>query len=171
MRQRVLFAAVDGEVVVAALAGIDKLQIDVFADAFEITVVPDLEREGRGFAAAFIHGPLIRAAGGVGIDRVGRAEGDIDVAAVRLPTRLAGGKMLVGIGDAPVMLFAELVVRRIGIGIAAQPELLDEGVPLLVVAQVLEGLPLFVGDDVGAHPDSARSCRRPSIPAAPPFEP
>jgi hypothetical protein len=71
------------------------------------------------------------------------------VAAVGLPARLAGGKMLVGVGDAPVVLFAELVLRRIGVGIAPQPELLNEGVALLVVAQVLEGLALFVGDDVG----------------------
>ena len=47
------------------------------------------------------------------------------------------------------MLFAELVVRGVGIRIAAQPELLDEGLALLVVAQVLEGLPFLVGDDVG----------------------
>ena len=33
-QQRVLLAAVDGEVVVAALAGIDKLQVYVLADAF-----------------------------------------------------------------------------------------------------------------------------------------
>ena len=149
MQQRVLLAAVDGEVVVAALAGIHKLQVDVLADAFEIAVVPDLKREGRGLAAAFFHGPLVAAAGGVRVDRVRLAEGDIDVAAIRLPARLAGGKVLVGIGDAPVVLFAEFVLRRIRIGVAAQPELLDEGVPLLVVAQVLEGLALFVGDDPG----------------------
>ncbi len=135
VQQRVLFAAVDGEVIVAALAGIHKLQVDVFADALEIAVVPDLEGEGRGLAAALFHGPLVAAAGGVGIDRVGLAEGDVDVAAVGLPAGLAGGKVLVGVGDAPVMLFAELVLRRVGIGIAPQPELLDEGVALFVVAE------------------------------------
>ena len=82
-------------------------------------------------------------------DRVRLAEGDVDVPAVGLPARLAGGKVLVGIGDAAVVLFAEFVFRRVGIGIAAQPELLDEGFALLVVAQVLERLPLLVGDDVG----------------------
>jgi len=66
----------------------------------------------------------------VGIDRIGLAEGDIDVTAVGLPTGLASGKMLIGIGDAPVMLFAELVFRRIRIGVAAQPEILDKGVTL-----------------------------------------
>ena len=71
------------------------------------------------------------------------------MAAIRLPARLAGGKVLVGVGDAPVVLLAELVLRRIRIGVAAQPELLDEGVALLIVAQALEGFALFVGDDVG----------------------
>src|SRR5579859_5274843 len=71
------------------------------------------------------------------------------MAAIRLPSRFARREMLIGVGDAPVVLLAELVIRRIRIGIAPQPELLDEGIPLLVVAQALEGLGLFVGDDPG----------------------
>jgi hypothetical protein len=47
------------------------------------------------------------------------------------------------------VLFAELVLRRIGIRIAALPEALDEGVALFVVAQAHERLALFVADDVG----------------------
>src|SRR5580698_6053892 len=69
------------------------------------------------------------------------------MAAVRLPARLAGGKVLVRIGDTPIMLFAKLVVRRIRVRIAPQPELLDEGIPLLIVAQAHEGFSLFIGDD------------------------
>ena len=71
MQQRVLFASVDGEVVVAALAGIHKLEVDVLADTFKIPVVPSLEGERRCFAAAFFHGPLVAASGGVRLDRVG----------------------------------------------------------------------------------------------------
>ena len=56
------------------------------------------------------------------------------MAAVGLPAGLAGGKMLVGVSDAPVVLFAELVLWRVRIGVAAQPEVLDECVALLVVA-------------------------------------
>src|SRR5947207_10851537 len=85
----------------------------------------------------------------MGLNGVGLAERNIDVAAVRLPARLAGGVVLVGVGDAPVVLFAELVFGGIGIGIAAQPELLDERLALLIVAQVLESLPFVIGDDVG----------------------
>ena len=73
VQKRVLLAAVDGEVVVAALASIHKLQIDVLPDALEITVVPRLEGEGGGFAAAFFHRPLVAAAGGMRVNGVGRA--------------------------------------------------------------------------------------------------
>ena len=56
--------------------------------------------------------------------------------------------MLIGIRDAPVVLFAEFVVGCVRVGISAKPELLDEGVTLFVVAQVLEGLPFLIGNDV-----------------------
>ncbi len=82
-------------------------------------------------------------------DRIRRTERNVDVAAVGLPPGLAGSIVVVRVLNAPVVLFAELVVGGIGIRIAAQPELLDEGLALLVVAQVLEGLPFLVGDDVG----------------------
>jgi len=88
VEQSVLLTAVDGEVIVAALAGIDKLDVDVLADAFEIAVVPDLEGEGGGGTAALFRGALIEAARGVGFDVVRWAEGDVDMAAVRLPARL-----------------------------------------------------------------------------------
>jgi hypothetical protein len=41
------------------------------------------------------------------------------------------------------VLFAILVLRRVRIRIAAQPELLDELVPLFIVAQALERLQLL----------------------------
>ena len=78
------------------------------------------------------------------VDGVRRAESNIDVAAIGLPPRLAGRKVVVGVRNTPIVLFAEFVVGRVGIGIAAQPELLDERLALLVVAQVLECLPLLV---------------------------
>jgi hypothetical protein len=67
------------------------------------------------------------------INVVGLAPGDVDVAAIGLPAGLAGSKVLIGVGDAAVVLFAELVLRRIRIGVAAQPEVLDERLALLVV--------------------------------------
>src|SRR5262245_8169609 len=56
--------------------------------------------------------------------------------------------MFVRVGDALVILLAKLVLVGVGIGIAAAPELFDEPFALLVGLQFLEGLALFVGDDV-----------------------
>ena len=53
------------------------------------------------------------------------------------------------------MLFAKFIFRRIRIRVAPQPELLDEVVPLFVVAQALECLEFLIGDDpvnVLVHP-------------------
>ena len=81
------------------------------------------------------------------LDAVGLAVGDIHVPAVGLPTRLARGKVLIGIGDSPVVLFPEFILRGIGIGIAPPPEVLNEVVPFLIVREALEGLQFLVGDD------------------------
>ena len=130
------------------MAGIHELDFDVFANAVEVAVVPRLEGKVAVSPPPFL-GALIIATGGMGADLLRRAEVDVNVAPVGLPARLAGGIMLVGVCDAPVVLLAELVVGRIGIGIAAQPELLNKSVALFVVAQVYEGFALFVGNDVG----------------------
>ena len=45
--------------------------------------------------------------------------------------------MLVGIGDAAVVLFFEFVLFGIGRGVAAQPELLDELLALFVGSELL----------------------------------
>ena len=57
--------------------------------------------------------------------------------------------MLVGVRDAAVVLFLVFVLDGVGRGIAAQPELFDELLALLVGVQLLEGFALFIGDDVG----------------------
>ena len=81
----------------------------------------------------------------MGINFVGRTKHDIDASAIGPPARLAGGKMLVGIGDAAVMFFLVLVLFGVGSGVATQPELLDELVALFVVRELLEGRQLFIG--------------------------
>src|SRR5574341_1204913 len=55
--------------------------------------------------------------------------------------------MLVGVGDALVILFAVFVDVSVGIGIAAEPELFDELFALVIGLQRLEGFALLVGDD------------------------
>ena len=56
--------------------------------------------------------------------------------------------MLVGVGDAAVVLFLEFVLFGVGRGIAPQPELLDELLAFFVGIELLESLAFFVGDDV-----------------------
>ena len=79
---------------------------------------------------------------------IGRAPHDVDAAAIGPPARHAGGEMLVGVGDAAVVFFLVFVLRRVGRGIAAQPELLDELVALFVVGELLKGRHFFRSDDV-----------------------
>src|SRR5262249_36765374 len=73
-----------------------------------------------------------------------------DTAAVGLPSGDATREMLVGVGDAAVVLFLEVVGERFRIGVATQPELLDELFALLIVGGGLEDLALFVVNDVAA---------------------
>src|SRR5208283_5634657 len=117
---------------VAALAGIDEFKINFLADSFDVPIAPILEGKGRSFAAAFFHRALVTAARRMVIDLVRRAVHDVNAATVRSPPRNAGGEVFVGVSNAPVMLFFVFILRSVGRGIAAQPELLDERVALFV---------------------------------------
>ena len=83
------------------------------------------------------------------IDFVWRAPHDVDAAAIGFPARDARGVVLVGIGDAAVVLFLKGILGRIRVRIAAQPELLDKLFALFVGLQAEEGAAFFGGDDVG----------------------
>src|SRR2546422_566934 len=84
----------------------------------------------------------------MGFGLVGFAPHDIDAAAIGFPSRNAGSEMLVGIGDALVIFLAILVFVGVGIGVPSPPKLLDKALALIVGLELLEGLPLFIGDDV-----------------------
>ena len=56
--------------------------------------------------------------------------------------------MFVRIGDAFVVFLAILVFIGVRIWIAASPEFFDKALALVVGLQFLEGLPLFVSNDV-----------------------
>src|SRR6185437_17014 len=99
MEKRVLFRAVQGHVIVAALTGVHEFDIDVVADAFNVAVMPDLEGESGSFTATLVHRALVSTPGRVRVDAVRLAVGDVDVTAIGLPSRLSGGEMLVRIGD------------------------------------------------------------------------
>ena len=67
----------------------------------------------------------------------------------RLPSRLARRKVVVGVLNAPIVLFAELVLGGIRIGVAPLPEVLNKRFALLIVAQAQKSFALIVADDVG----------------------
>src|SRR6185312_10672037 len=108
--QGILLRAIDRRMVVAAHARIHKLDVDVVADSCDIAVVPRLKREGRGVSATLLHRTLIASARRMRINRVWFAERDIDMPAVRHPSRLARRKMLVRISDARVVLVPEFII-------------------------------------------------------------
>src|SRR3972149_7839136 len=104
--------------------------------------------ERGGGAAAFFDRPLVVAAGRVRIDLVGWAVHDVDAAAIGFPARYAAGKMLVGVSDAAIVFFLVVIGEGFRIGVAAQPELLDELLALFIILEASEDLPLLIGDDV-----------------------
>src|ERR1019366_1707900 len=116
-------------------------------NALDVAIAPCFKREGRGLAAAFFHGALVAAAGGMGVNLIRRPKHDVHPAAIGLPTGDAGRVVLVGIRDTPVVLFFKLVLFGVGRGIAALPEGLNELVALFVVRELHEGGFFFVGDN------------------------
>src|SRR5204862_8012081 len=73
---------------------------------------------------------------------------DVDSAAVGFPAGDAGGEVLVGVGDAAVLFFFELVFYGVSGGVTPLPESFDEVIALLVIRRLLEGGALFVRNDV-----------------------
>src|ERR1039457_5269781 len=102
--QRIFFRRVHGHAKFARHGWVDEFDDDVAADAFDVTVAPLLKGEGGRRAATLLGGPLVGTAGGVVFDFVGRAVSDVDAAAVGFPAGDARRKMLVGVGDAAIML-------------------------------------------------------------------
>src|SRR5437870_2136189 len=92
--------------------------------------------------------PVVSAAGGMGFRFVGFAIHNPNAATVGLPPGNTGSEMLVGVSDAFVIFLAILVFVGVRIGIAPPPKLLDKTLALIVGLELLEGLPLFIGDDV-----------------------
>ncbi len=116
----------------AGSARVYEFDDDVFADSFQITIPPGFPRIGRRRTSTFIHRTVVGATGRVRFDFVGLAPNNVDAAAIRSPARYARSKMFVGIGDAAIVLFLEIVVGQIRIGAAAQPERFDKLLALFV---------------------------------------
>ena len=95
--------------VFAGTGGVDELDLDVFADAVQVAIAPQLPSIGGGGTAALLRRAVVGAAGGMRLDLIRRAPDDIDVAPVGFPAGYAGGKVFVGVGEAAVVLFPDRV--------------------------------------------------------------
>ena len=113
--------------VAAALAQEDEVELAAHDRA--VRVAPDLERaeQPAGGANRALRFPVQQQ----------RLETGASVAAETLFGRLARA----------VEALPELVLRRLGIGVANAPEALDEGIALVVVPQLAEHATLGVGQD------------------------
>ena len=127
---------------------IDELEHDVGSNSVDVAIPPGLEGISLGFATPLLDTPLVGTAGGVRLDLVGRAVHDIDPPAIGPPTLQAGRVLLIGVSDAPVIFFLELVLRVTGVGIAPLPEGLNELFPLIISGELLESTSFLVGNDV-----------------------
>src|SRR5262249_51698886 len=116
----VLCTRAAGDAVFARAGRVYKFDLDVRTYSLDVAIPPYFEGIGRRRAAAFPGGAVVAAARGVRFDLIRLAEHDIDAPAVGLPPGDAAGVMLVGVGDALVMLFAVFVDVGVGVGIAAE---------------------------------------------------
>src|SRR6185437_8158361 len=115
----------------------------------QVVVGPILKRIGRGRTAAFFNRAVVGAAGIVIVALVGRSPGNVNPAAVGFPPGHTRGKVLVGVSEALVVVFLVLIEGRLRIGVAPLPEALDEGLALILIAELQKGLALLRSDDVG----------------------
>src|SRR5438552_11189516 len=81
------------------------------------------------------------------LDLIWRTINDVDSTAISPPTLNAGRKMLVGIGDAPVVFVLKFVVLAIRIRVAPLPEGFNELVAFFVIRELGEGLALVISND------------------------
>ena len=148
MQERVLFRRIHGQVILTRAARIDEFQNNVFADAFQVPPPPGFPRISARRAAALFHRPVVRAARGVRFHFIRRAPHDVHAAAIGLPSRDAGSIVFVGVSNPAVMLFLKVVLWKVGIAAAPQPELLDELLALFVGIQLQESIALVGRDNV-----------------------
>ena len=147
IEQGILFGAVHGHVEFVAHAGVDEFDDDFLADPVDVAVPPVFKRKRRGLAAAFFYGALVGSTRGMGVDLIGLAVHDVNPAAIRSPAGHSRREMLVGIGDALVVLFFIFVFFGVRSGVAALPERFNKVVAFFVVRELFEGRAFFVGND------------------------
>src|SRR5260370_2073832 len=148
MCQRVFFVRVNRHPVFAGPGRVYELDYDVGANALDVPVAPFLKRIGGSLTAAFFDRAVIAAARRMCFALMRRAVLDVDHYAIGLPAGNSRCESLICISDAAIVLFLEFVLLGVRRRIAAQPELLDELVALVVIRKTVERFSLVIGDDV-----------------------
>src|SRR5256712_4973552 len=108
VQERVFLRAIHRHLVIAAHAVIQKFDDDFLPNPLYIPVPPIFERIGGSRPSSLLHRPLICATRGMRLNLIRRPVDYIDSAAVAFPAGDTGGEVLVGVGDAPVILLFRL---------------------------------------------------------------
>src|SRR5215467_2384513 len=87
-----------------------------------MAITPNFPGVCRRGTSTLLQRALVCAASRMRLNLIRWTPDDVDVAAVRLPAEIAGSEMLVGIGQAAIMLFLGGINGRFRLGIAALPE-------------------------------------------------
>src|SRR6266853_4858077 len=129
------------EAVVPRVAWIDKIQMDVFAQSFQVPVMPF-------FALFATFTILILAAFSVRFNFLRRTESDVHTPAIGLPSRNIRSESLISEYDPAVVLLLEIIVQRFRIIGSPKPELIDKLLPLPITCEVQKSASLFRRNDV-----------------------
>ena len=76
------------------------------------------------------------------------AKHDVNATAIRFPAGNTTGEIFIRVSNALVIILAVFVDVGVGIGITAEPELLNELFALIIRFQGLKGTALFIRNDV-----------------------
>ena len=116
-----LFSRVEHQLVIPVTVAIEEFNVDFGAKAFDVPIAPALEgiNDRHQPGVAFRGGWGVTRAGAVGFDLIRWPVDDVDAAAVAPPAGPADTETLVGVSNAAVVFFLELVFDRVRGGVAA----------------------------------------------------
>ena len=89
-------------------------------------VIPNFVRKGARRSSAFRDGTVISSSCGEAVDIGWWAVGNVNPSSVGCPSVDSRFEMIVGVGNAPVVLFLEFVKSCARVGVAPTPELFDK---------------------------------------------
>ena len=142
LEQGILLLRIHCDPVLIGAGSIDELDFDSRPHSFQMAVKPHLEGIGVGSPPTFFELSLIGSPLRVLLESVRFPEQDIDHPPVGSPALDTGMVFVVGVGNAAIVLFLELVDGGPGVEIPAEPELLDEVVLFLAGREIVKNLSL-----------------------------